>query len=131
MAWPFLWCVPPIIAVLRRFRPGTGAGAYIPTSLLRYVAFKLHVDIQKVRWPAPGAWSSAGLCATSAALGDFQLGVPKPALPSSCSMDCCPDLSVGHQGVRAGRAPPQGAPHGHASFLPNVPVTRLLAHSAL
>ena len=63
MAWPFLWFVPPIIQVLRRFRPGTGAGAYIPTSLLRYVAFKLHVDIQKVRRPAPGAWSSAGLCA--------------------------------------------------------------------
>lgn len=45
---PFLHILPLVMKLLNRFRPGVGAPAYIPSSLLRYITFKLTVDLQQV-----------------------------------------------------------------------------------
>jgi hypothetical protein len=36
------------MAALRRLRPGWGLPVYLPSSLLRYVAFKLSYDLQAI-----------------------------------------------------------------------------------
>ena len=59
IAAPFLYIVPFIIRLLNRFRPGVGAPTYIPSSLLRYITFKLTVDLQQV--PALNELLRAGL----------------------------------------------------------------------
>ena len=47
-ATPFLWVLPPLVWALHWIRPGVGAACYIPSSLLRYVTFKLTVDMQQI-----------------------------------------------------------------------------------
>lgn len=56
---PFLHTLPLVMKLLNRFRPGVGAPAYIPSSLLRYITFKLTVDLQQV--PALNELTRAGL----------------------------------------------------------------------
>ena len=49
VAKPFLWGVPWVLWALERLRPGSGAAVLIPTSLLRYLTFKLTWDLQQAR----------------------------------------------------------------------------------
>lgn len=37
-----------VMWLLRLVRPGLGAPAYIPSSLLRYITFKLTLDLQQI-----------------------------------------------------------------------------------
>jgi lysosomal acid lipase/cholesteryl ester hydrolase len=48
VAYPFLWLLPGVVAVLSRLRPGAGAAVLIPSSLLRYLTFKLTWDLQQI-----------------------------------------------------------------------------------
>ena len=48
VAWPFVWLLPSLMALNRLIRPGRGAAVYIPSTLLRYLAFKLTVDVQQL-----------------------------------------------------------------------------------
>jgi len=48
VAAPFLYILPVVMALLNRVRPGIGTPVYIPSSLLRYITFKLTVDLQQV-----------------------------------------------------------------------------------
>ena len=52
-ALPFLYILPWLVWWLERVRPGAGAAVYIPSSLLRYVTFKLSVDLQQVHTARP------------------------------------------------------------------------------
>ena len=45
---PFVWVLPVVMWLLRLVRPGLGAPAYIPSSLLRYITFKLTLDLQQI-----------------------------------------------------------------------------------
>ncbi|KAL3139966.1 hypothetical protein ABBQ38_004253 [Trebouxia sp. C0009 RCD-2024] len=58
-ALPFMWILPPLVWALRLLRPGRGAACYIPSSLLRYITFKLTVDMQQI--PALNELVRAGL----------------------------------------------------------------------
>ncbi|DBB06489.1 TPA: hypothetical protein ACH3X1_012041 [Trebouxia sp. C0004] len=58
-AAPFLWVLPPLVWALHWIRPGVGAACYIPSSLLRYVTFKLTVDMQQI--PALNELVRAGI----------------------------------------------------------------------
>ena len=46
VAWPFVVLLPGLMALLRLVRPGKGTAVYLPSTLLRYLAFKLTVDVQ-------------------------------------------------------------------------------------
>lgn len=48
MAYPFLWGTPWVLWALAKLRPGTGAAVLIPSSLLRYLTFKLTWDLQQI-----------------------------------------------------------------------------------
>ena len=48
VAWPFVWFLPPIMWLNNIFRPAKGAAVFIPSSLLRYLTFKLTVDLQPI-----------------------------------------------------------------------------------
>ncbi|EIE26467.1 hypothetical protein COCSUDRAFT_39557 [Coccomyxa subellipsoidea C-169] len=48
VAYPFLWSTPWVLWLLARLRPGTGAAVLIPSSLLRYLTFKLTWDLQQI-----------------------------------------------------------------------------------
>lgn len=54
-----MWILPPLVWALRVLRPGRGAACYIPSSLLRYITFKLTVDMQQI--PALNELVRAGL----------------------------------------------------------------------
>ena len=43
-----MWLLPSLMALNRLIRPGKGAAVYIPSTLLRYLAFKLTVDVQQL-----------------------------------------------------------------------------------
>ena len=58
-ALPFLVLLPPLVSALHWMRPGVGAACYIPSSLLRYITFKLTVDMQQI--PALNELAKAGL----------------------------------------------------------------------
>ena len=47
-AIPFLYMLPIVMRLLNSFRPGVGAPAYIPSSLLRYITFKLSTDLHQI-----------------------------------------------------------------------------------
>ncbi|RMZ55129.1 hypothetical protein APUTEX25_005407 [Auxenochlorella protothecoides] len=47
-AWIFLWVLPTFMRVLEWLRPGLSAPVYIPSSLLRYITFKLSLDVQQL-----------------------------------------------------------------------------------
>ena len=49
IAYPFLWGLPWATWALARLRPGAGAAVLIPSSLLRYLTFKLTWDLQQAR----------------------------------------------------------------------------------
>lgn len=77
VAKPFLWGLPWVMWALERLRPGSGAAVLIPTSLLRYLTFKLTWDLQQARvlsraasqWPCYTACSV--LCGSSIPCMDF------------------------------------------------------------
>lgn len=48
VAYPFLWGTPIVLWLLRRIRPEAGAAVLIPSSLLRYLTFKLTWDLQQI-----------------------------------------------------------------------------------
>ena len=48
VAWPFVVLLPPLMALNRLVRPGKSAAVYLPSTLLRYLAFKLTVDVQQL-----------------------------------------------------------------------------------
>lgn len=47
-AFPFVYLVPLLMAGLSWVLPGVGAPVYIPSSLLRYIAFKFSHDLQQI-----------------------------------------------------------------------------------
>ncbi|KAL4539401.1 hypothetical protein Ndes2437B_g02221 [Nannochloris sp. 'desiccata'] len=59
VALPFMYIIPVLMKLLNFWRPGVGCPAYIPSSLLRYITFKLTVDLQHV--PALNELTRAGL----------------------------------------------------------------------
>ena len=48
VAWPFVWLLPSVMFLNRLVWPGRGSAVYIPSTLLRYLAFKLTVDVQQL-----------------------------------------------------------------------------------
>ncbi|KAK9810435.1 hypothetical protein WJX72_010667 [[Myrmecia] bisecta] len=56
---PFMAVMPALMWLLTRLRPGIGSAAYIPSSLLRYLTFKITVDLQQI--PALNELMRAGL----------------------------------------------------------------------
>ncbi len=48
VARPFLQVLPIVMRFLNAFRPGLGAPVYIPSPLLRFITFKLTVDLDQV-----------------------------------------------------------------------------------
>lgn len=48
IALPFYHVLPIIMRFLNAYRPGVGAPAYIPSSLLRYITFKLSTDLHQI-----------------------------------------------------------------------------------
>ncbi len=53
---PFKYLMPPIARAADALRPGTGLGLRLPSPLLRYVAFKLSIDLH-----VSGGMASTGL----------------------------------------------------------------------
>lgn len=45
---PFVWAVPRIVALMGWLAPGVGSPAYLPSSLLRYITFKLSMDLDQI-----------------------------------------------------------------------------------
>lgn len=74
-AKPFLWFLPTLIRLNNIFRPGKGAAVLIPSSLLRYLTFKLTMDLQQI--PA--------------------LQVQSATLPLHRVPLCCPSLHYLHE----------------------------------
>lgn len=58
-AIPFVMILPVLVWAMHWIRPGMGAPVYIPSSLLRYITFKLTVDLQQI--PALNELVRAGL----------------------------------------------------------------------
>ena len=48
VAWPAVVLLPPLMALNALVRPGKSAAVYLPSTLLRYLAFKLTVDVQQL-----------------------------------------------------------------------------------
>ena len=48
VAWPFCWFLPLVVWALNRWRPGNGGGVLVPSQLLRYLTFKLTLDLQQL-----------------------------------------------------------------------------------
>ncbi len=48
IAYPFMWFVPPVYWLVQRFRPGLGAAVLLPSSVLRFLTFKLQWDLQQI-----------------------------------------------------------------------------------
>ena len=45
---PFMCVVPHIVRLMDWVRPGIGSPAYLPSSLLRYITFKLTMDLDRI-----------------------------------------------------------------------------------
>jgi hypothetical protein len=45
---PFMWVVPSLVRLMGWVRPGIGSPAYLPSSLLRYITFKLSMDLDHI-----------------------------------------------------------------------------------
>ena len=48
IAYPFMWFLPPIFWAAQRFRPGCGAAVLLPSTILRFLTFKLQWDLQQI-----------------------------------------------------------------------------------
>ena len=48
IAYPFMWFLPPVYWTVQRFRPGLGAAVLLPSSVLRFLTFKLQWDLQQI-----------------------------------------------------------------------------------
>ena len=48
IAYPFMWFLPPVYWLVQRFRPGLGAAVLLPSSVLRFLTFKLQWDLQQI-----------------------------------------------------------------------------------
>jgi hypothetical protein len=48
IAYPFMWTLPTVYWLLQYFRPGMGAAVLLPTSMLRFVTFKLQWDLVQI-----------------------------------------------------------------------------------
>ena len=48
LAYPFMWFLPPIFWAAQRFRPGCGAAVLLPSTILRFLTFKLQWDLQQI-----------------------------------------------------------------------------------
>ena len=48
IAYPFMWFLPPVYWAVQRFRPGLGAAVLLPSSVLRFLTFKLQWDLQQI-----------------------------------------------------------------------------------
>jgi hypothetical protein len=57
--WPFTKVIPPLARLVDWKWPGAGAAAYVPSSLLRYLTFKVFVDLQQI--PALNELTLAGM----------------------------------------------------------------------
>lgn len=57
--WPLTVFMPPLSRLLKWKWPGAGAAAYVPSSLLRWLTFKVLVDLQQI--PALNQLTIAGL----------------------------------------------------------------------
>lgn len=57
--WPLRVVMPPLSRLLKWQWPGAGAAAYVPSSLLRWLTFKVLVDLQQI--PALNQLTIAGL----------------------------------------------------------------------
>lgn len=97
VAWPFMWFLPPLMWLNNLVRPGKGAAVFIPSSLLRYLTFKLTVDLQQI----PALQVSIALCIATLCLGSavpeyckYSGGLPAPLLPGPyktlCEFSCTP-----------------------------------------
>ncbi|GAB4815151.1 hypothetical protein N2152v2_002197 [Parachlorella kessleri] len=58
---PFMWVVPHIVRIMDWVRPGIGSPAYLPSSLLRYITFKLTMDLDRI--PGLNELTRAGISA--------------------------------------------------------------------
>lgn len=43
-----MWFLPPVYWAMQRFRPGLGAAVLLPSSVLRFLTFKLQWDLQQI-----------------------------------------------------------------------------------
>ncbi|KAK9810060.1 hypothetical protein WJX72_004140 [[Myrmecia] bisecta] len=93
---PFMATLPLMCFLLKKLRPGLGGGCYVPSSLLRFVTFKLAVDVQQM--PALKELMRAGLCvllAGDSSQWDATLRMPHynsvamPALSFHCGTHIC------------------------------------------
>lgn len=57
--WPFTKVIPPLARLVDWKWPGAGAAAYVPSSLLRYLTFRVFADLQQI--PALNELTLAGM----------------------------------------------------------------------
>ena len=91
IALPFLWGLPWAVWALARLRPGAGSAVLIPSSLLRYLTFKLTWDLQQARLPCfiPPSPCSSCIGDSSCPLYGWQEIYPVP-ISSAISMVTVP-----------------------------------------
>jgi hypothetical protein len=85
---PFRTILPWVTWMMARLRPGCGSSVYIPSSLLRYLTFKLTWDLQEARARICQPCSCCGTNLPLPCKRGFWLAPTRGALQRACPSGC-------------------------------------------